>query len=370
MKKLLYDIKEIVKEASGELGADSRFYYLSVEPGPEESVNIDLSCERVFRRVIEKMGDVRVLSKSSGKTVLSISSGAKIALNHIGSGEGTPFLVRGSAANIRNIPSHGGELITQALAGEELMGLKRSGDWVLARLPCGYIGWVYSWSLSPACRGEIEDWKRSVNGMVERNTAVVYSKAGGTGDRVCELVAGSLVRIDGAENNSCRVALADGRSGFIGISDISDPPGEKVDRERLISRAMGFLGVPYLWGGTTSRGFDCSGFIKRVFQMEGVSLPRDSDLQYEVSEKAVPGESRGAEPGSLFFFREGSRISHVAFSTGSGRFIHARGEVSAGSLVESDKYFDRELAESFFSSGRVVSDWNNCNCVKKKLKKS
>ncbi|MDZ7860998.1 MAG: C40 family peptidase [Candidatus Krumholzibacteriota bacterium] len=357
MKKLLYDIKELVNEACEELGADdSRFYYLSVEPGPGESANIDVSSERVFGRVMEKMGDARVLSRSFNKIVFKTSSGIKVALKVIGGREETLFLVGGSVANIRNVPSHGGELITQALAGEQLEGLMRRGDWVLVRLPDGYIGWVYSWSLLRADRREIEEWKRSVNGMVERNTAVVYSQAGGEGVRVCELVAGSLVRIDGTGNNSYSVTLADGRRGFVGISDISDPPGAKADRGRLISRARVFLGIPYLWGGTTSRGFDCSGFIKRVFQMEGVSLPRDSDLQYEVSEKAVPGESRGAEPGSLFFFREAGRISHVALSTGSGRFIHARGEVTPGSLIESDKYFDRELAESFFSSRSVISD--------------
>jgi len=356
MNKLISDIKNLIDTANKELKIDSRFNYHSVSLENGESVKIDISSKRVRDRVIDKMRDFRIESGDSERIILRALSGTEIAFNCIGRREDMLLSVRTAVADIRNTPSHRGELITQAIMGEELKGLTREGDWYLVQLPDRYIGWVCSWSVMRVSRCDIQDWNCSVNGMVVENRAVVYSEAGSGESRIGELVSGTFIRLGRVKNGFYSVTLSDGRKGFIVASDIGDLPAGVVNPGRLIGRAGRFIGVSYLWGGTTSMGFDCSGLIKRVFQMEGIALPRDSDLQFEISEETDFSEAAHAAPGSLFFFHKEGVVSHVALSTGAGRFIHSRGEVSAGSLIESDENYDKELAESFCSVRGIISE--------------
>lgn len=356
MNKLFSNIKDLIDTANKELKIDGRFNYHSVSIENGESIKIDISSKRVRDRVIDSMGDFRIESNDSERVILRTLSGIEIALNYIGKREDMLLSVRTAVANIRNIPSHRGELVTQAIMGEELKGLTREGDWYLVQLPDRYIGWVCSWSVMRVSRCDIEDWNCGINGMVVEKIAVVYSEAGNAESRISELVSGTFVRLGGVKNGFYSVTLSDGRKGFVVTSDIGDLPAGVVNTGRLIGRAGKFIGVSYLWGGTTSVGFDCSGLIKRLFQMEGIALPRDSDMQFEVSEETDSAEAAYAAPGSLFFFQEEGAISHVALSTGAGRFIHSRGEVSAGSLIEPDEHYDKELAESFCSVREIISE--------------
>jgi cell wall-associated NlpC family hydrolase len=100
--------------------------------------------------------------------------------------------------------------------------------------------------------------------------------------------------------------------------------GEAYIREELVRSAQGFLGVPYLWGGTSvETGFDCSGLTMTVYQLNGFDLPRTSREQFAVGN---PVDRASLEKGDLLFFsRGGGKVSHVGIYTGNGRFIHAAG---------------------------------------------
>ncbi len=129
------------------------------------------------------------------------------------------------------------------------------------------------------------------------------------------------------------------RESELGGADRTGPPS----REAIVGRAERYLGIPYIWGGTSPKGFDCSGLVKRVFGMEGVELPRDTDRQALAGREAPVGEAR---PGDLLFFGEGEPVSHVAIALDGGRFIHSYGEVRVNSLLPDDSLFEPKLAAS------------------------
>ncbi len=100
--------------------------------------------------------------------------------------------------------------------------------------------------------------------------------------------------------------------------------GEAYLREELVRSARSFLGVPYLWGGTSvERGFDCSGLTMTVYQLNGFDLPRTSQEQFATGS---PLDRSSLEKGDLLFFsRGGGKVSHVGIYIGDGQFIHAAG---------------------------------------------
>jgi cell wall-associated NlpC family hydrolase len=105
---------------------------------------------------------------------------------------------------------------------------------------------------------------------------------------------------------------------------------------QLTRSALKFLGVPYVFGGTTSNGFDCSGYVQHVFAMLGINLPRTADAQYDVGHR-IRG---GMKPGDLVFFQTYTYgVSHVGIYIGNGKFVHASS--SHGVMVSSlsDSYW-------------------------------
>ena len=105
-----------------------------------------------------------------------------------------------------------------------------------------------------------------------------------------------------------------------------------VSSARLLNAADDYVGVPYVWGGTTPKGFDCSGFTQYVFGRQGVRLPRTSREQAQVG-IALPAEWRAVAPGDLVMFSDGGTINHVAIYAGRNRIIHS---TSSGGGVRYD----------------------------------
>ena len=104
---------------------------------------------------------------------------------------------------------------------------------------------------------------------------------------------------------------------------IPESPPPSTAASRVLRTASDYVGVPYVWGGNTPKGFDCSGFTKYVFAKYGVTLPRTSREQVRAG-SAVAADFRALRPGDLMLFAEpGEAISHVAIYVGNGRIIHA-----------------------------------------------
>jgi cell wall-associated NlpC family hydrolase len=128
--------------------------------------------------------------------------------------------------------------------------------------------------------------------------------------------------------------------------------------ERVVETAGRWLGVPYLWGGVTLGGVDCSGFVQALFRLHGLTLPRDSDQQMRTGEALDPGRDFSAlRPGDLLFFaEEPGRCTHVALSAGAGRIVHAslgNGGVARNDVAGTLNY-ERELKRIFLCARRVI----------------
>ena len=107
--------------------------------------------------------------------------------------------------------------------------------------------------------------------------------------------------------------------------------------------AAGLSGIPYRWGGTTTSGFDCSGFTQHVFRKVGVKLPHSATAQMHKARKISRSK---AKPGDLVFFRSGSRAYHVGIYAGNGRVLHSP---RPGQRVKTVKIWTRNV-----TFGRVL----------------
>lgn len=123
----------------------------------------------------------------------------------------------------------------------------------------------------------------------------------------------------------------------IDTAQVAEAPKQQVSRSdssSLIDNALSLVGVPYAFGGTSRRGFDCSGYVQYVFKGSGISLPRTSSSQFNVGSSISRDQ---IQVGDLVFFTTySSGASHVGISIGEGKFIHASNSgVRISSLSES-----------------------------------
>lgn len=116
------------------------------------------------------------------------------------------------------------------------------------------------------------------------------------------------------------------------------------------------MGAPYLWGGRSPAGMDCSGFVQQVMAERGMALPRDAEDQIRVSRPIRPSES--ARLGDLVCFgAPGRRGAHIGIYLGGGYFAHARGRVALGSLDPDNQLCDNELTDQYRGICRPPSKW-------------
>ncbi len=243
--------------------------------------------------------------------------------------------------------------VSQYVLGARLDVLTMRDGWLRVRGEDGYIGWMHPGYLEV---GE-EDWGRewetgSAGESLLSLDAELHDEAGRT---IARLPWGARVIRDQPRS----IRLPDGRRGTLGAGELV-PLARRADRfpargDSVVRSAREWLGVPYLWGGVTQAGVDCSGLVQSVLWMHGIALPRDADLQARVGTPLEPAPG-DLLPGDLAFFAEDARVTHVALSMGEGLVIHsalANGEVAVDDLRGS-RDVERRLASLLVSARRVL----------------
>jgi len=186
------------------------------------------------------------------------------------------------------------------------------------------------------------------------------------GRTLTQLLAGEPVEVVDVEAGWSRIAAPwqptpagtgyDGwvRSAHLRTTDDEPAPPAAVipaDRIAIAAYAERFLGLTYLWGGTSPAGFDCSGLVHYCCRQAGVVVPRDSPAQ---AEAALPVPLGQEEPGDLYFFAaEDGRVYHVGFVTGRGRMLHAPEEDGSGVIV--DELLPEHRRAHLVSAGRLLA---------------
>jgi len=278
-------------------------------------------------------------------------------------------LVNNSVIHLRREPSSKKELVTQARLGAPVRILKTEGGKSLIQVADGYLGWVNTTELHVLSPEELTAYKAADKVVFAAQYGMTFSEPDENSMPVTDLVIGNiLVKImEGPQFTQLK--YPDGRLGWVRSSDIV-PAGEvfykSTQKENLVQSAMKFHGIPYLWGGTSSKNIDCSGLICNVYFMNGMQLPRDADMQALIGkELTTEFVSEGLEPGDLLFFgrkatedKEES-VTHVAMYIGGGEYIHSAGwkeRVSINSMDSTQDHFIERYPEIFVRSVRLLGE--------------
>jgi cell wall-associated NlpC family hydrolase len=268
-----------------------------------------------------------------------------------------------SVATQKTKPSHASELGNQLIMGMPVKVLKRESGWYLAQsLDEKYLGWMEPDHLALMTREEAEAFKATPRVIVTALFAIVRAQAGDEAETVSDAVMGDVLQLKGKSGNWFSVQLPDGRPGFLPVAAGAEYAAWKASRQvtpdGIEKTALLFVGVPYLWGGTSPKGFDCSGFTKTVLRANGVVLQRDADQQSDEGE-AVPTENGLAalRKGDLLFFgpRPGvARITHTGIYLGDKRFIHCSGMVKFNSFDPASPIYSESLLKRLVKVRRVT----------------
>ena len=280
----------------------------------------------------------------------------------------SPFgIVKVSVGNVRSNPAHSAELATQVMMGMVVKVLKKQGDWYYIQGPDQYLGWLEGAAMHFTSQSGADAWQNGPRVIMTAYFGVVRAKADTTSLPVSDAVPGVLFRAGAVKGQWRAVETPDGRKGFIERRLVADYTKWKATRTLTAATveqtAKRFIGVPYLWGGTSPKGMDCSGFTKTVFRLNGLELNRDANQQAQMGVDVSTGDDmRQLSKGDLLFFGQKAtaerpeRITHVGIYLQDKTIIHTPG----GSGVRIDSFdpaapnYNDGLVRSLVRARRII----------------
>ena len=238
----------------------------------------------------------------------------------------TQGVVTTSVVNLYSEPRPGVDLVTQAILGTSFAVVDRRPGWYQVRLPDQYRGWLEAGSVQIHAPGQRLYASVGPVAQIESLLAFLYhGPSVSARSPALQVTLGTRLEVAREHDGWLEVALPNGTVHWVQAGDVSvfpAPPAPlRGDVQAVISLSRRFLGLPYLWGGCTPLGIDCSGFVQLLYRLHGVQLLRDADIQY-TQPGLLPVSDEDLEAGDLLFFGQ-ERITHVGLYIGAGEFIHA-----------------------------------------------
>ena len=279
-----------------------------------------------------------------------------------------------SVCNNRVMPGHPAEMATQTLLGTPVQIIKAERRYYLVRTPDNYISWTEASGISRMNEATFQKWQAANKLVFIQQFGQAYTQPSEKSLPVSDLVKGNILQVSGKEKKFYKVTFPDNRIGYIPIKNtapyakwVSQP---SPNAEQILNTGKTLLGVPYLWGGTSTKGVDCSGFTKSCYFLNGIIIPRDASQQALVGEQvdiyehdtiSIAKSLQNLKPGDLLFFAASKnrsanpRVTHTAIYMGSGEFIQSSGLVRINSLVAGASHYDEFEAKTLVSARRMLT---------------
>ncbi|QVY67235.1 C40 family peptidase [Polaribacter sp. Q13] len=276
-------------------------------------------------------------------------------------------IARNSVINIRSQPKHSAELGTQGLLGMSLKVLDKKGDFYRIQTPDNYISWVDKGGIQSMTKSEFDAWNNSKKVLFTEIFGYTYADKSANSEIVSDITFGGLLQYISEDNDFYKVKYPDNRIGFIKKNEAviysSWLKNIVASKENIETVAKTMNGFPYLWGGTSSKGIDCSGFTKMVYLMNGFIIPRDASQQINAGKTVDKNlKFEGLEKGDLLFFgtkatpNKKQRVTHVGIWLGNNKmeFIHSSGNVHLSSMNADETNYDEFNKNRYLGSQRYL----------------
>ena len=271
-----------------------------------------------------------------------------------------------SVANLRTKPDHPAELASQALLGTPVKVLKYDDGFYLVQTPDKYIAWVDSDAIELFNLADFKIYIDSRKVIFVKEYGFAFRDDSELSGHVSDLTKGNILEFVDESKEFIKVKFPDGRMAFLEKSDavlLDDwSKTRNPDAQSILGEAFNMMGIPYLWGGTSYKGIDCSGFTKTVFFLNGILLSRDASQQVNQGEDI--NTQSGFEnllPGDLLFFgrkaneNKKERITHVGIYIGNMEYIHESGRVKINSFDPNSPIFSIHRLSQFVRAKRILT---------------
>jgi len=276
-------------------------------------------------------------------------------------------LINNSVSNLRSNPKHSAELATQATLGTPVKIYKKEGDWLFIQTPDKYLSWVDSGGIVSLTDEAMKSWKTKDKIIYTKTYGHSYSEPDSKSQVVTDLVAGGVLEFLNEQNEYYAIKYPDGRIAYVNKGE-AQPYAQWITAmnpsgESLIETSKTLMGVPYLWGGTSTKGMDCSGFTKTIYFLNGMVIPRDASQQVHTGKQIDEHKNfENLEKGDLLFFGRKAtdstkeRVVHVGMWIGNNEFIHASNRVRISSVDRSAENFDEFNLNRYLRSKRILKE--------------